>query len=196
MTPQVEARLNDLLEPVRDQAVGELLRALAGELDSGAEVVAEPVDRDAAGRVLRAGPLGLPRRHDLRVTRDGRAALRRVESTPPFLFEPLSMVAEGGFTTVISPFRWEAAELVVETRRTRPDWRPLRLWFLEWFQSRFGELAPDLDGAVHAVSGPETVTDGFHLTVDLGSAPLAALAGLVAAIEESGCLRLRIGADA
>ena len=195
MTPQVEARLNDLIEPVRDQGVGELLQGLAADLDSGAEVVAEPVDRDAEGRALRSGALSLPRRHDLRVTRGGRTVTRRIESPQPMPFEPLCMVAEGGFTTVISPFRWESAELLIETRQTRPDWRPLRLWFLDWFQSRFGDLAPDLDSAVHALSGPRPVAEGFRLTLDLGSAPLAALPELIAAVEESGSLRLRIGQE-
>jgi len=193
MTPQVEARLSDLVEPVRDQAVGELLQALASDLDSGAEVVAEPVERDPAGRVRREGPLDLPWRADLRVTRAGRSLMRRIESPAPVSFEPLCLVAEGGFTTVISPFRWEAAALLIETHRNRPDWRPLRLWFLEWFQSRIGELAPDLDGAVHRLTGPRQGPEGYRLTVDLGSAPFAAFMGLIAAVEETGGMRLRIG---
>ena len=195
MTPQVEARLHDLIEPIRDQTVGDLLQALAAELDGGAEVVAEPVERDADGRVVRSGTLRLPRRHDLRVTRVGRSRVRRVPAPAPLSFEPLCMVAESGFTTVISPFRWEAADLVVETRESRPDWRPLRLWFLDWFQSRFSELAPDLDGALHTLCGPHPVPEGHRFTLDLGSAPLAALPGLIGAMEESGSLRMRVGEE-
>jgi hypothetical protein len=195
MTPQVEARLNDLIEPVRDQAVGELLQALAADLDSGAEVVAEPVERDPSGRVVRDGELNLPRRRDLRVTRGRRTIHRRVETPVALQFEPLCMVGEGGFTTVISPFRWEAAELLVETSQARPSWSALRLWYLEWFQSRFGDLAPDLDGAVHSVTGPRETAEGFRLTVDFGSAPLGAFMGLIAAVEESGAMRLRVGQE-
>lgn len=196
MTPQVEARLNDLVEPIRDQAVGELLQALAADLESGADVIAEPVERGPGGRVLRDGLLNLPVRRDLRVTRAGRTIRRRIESPFPLQFEPLCMVGEGGFTTVISPFRWEAAELLVEIHQARPDWRPLRLWYLEWFQSRFGDLAPDLDGAVHALIGPRETPEGIRLTVDFGSAPIAALTGLIAAVEASGATRLRIGQEA
>ena len=193
MTPQVDARLSDLLDPLRDVAVGELLQGLAEELEKGAEVVPEPVLRDAAGRVVRDGALSLPRRGDIAVTKGGRTLVRRIESPEPRRFEPLCLVSEAGFTTVVSPFRWEAAEMVVETHQERPDWTPLRHWFLEWFQPRFGELAPDLDGAVHGLTGPQAGPEGIRLTLDFGSAPLGAFAAMLQAMEETGALRVRIG---
>jgi len=195
ITPQVEERLNDLLDPVRDQSVGALLQALAGELDSGAEVTPEPVERDAEGRVSRHGVLSLPRRADLVVTREGRSLIRRVADPATPQFEPLCLVAEGGFTTTISPFCWEEVDLFVECRRTPPDWTPLRRWYLEWFQSRFGDLAPDLEGAVHALTGPAETPGGFRLVVDFGSAPVAAFTAMLSAMEETGALRLRVGRE-
>ncbi|MDT8345048.1 MAG: hypothetical protein RQ752_11535, partial [Thermohalobaculum sp.] len=69
---RLDSRLADLLGPVRDVAVGSLLEALARRLDAGAEVDAEPMRRDADGRVQRDGALMLPRRGDLRVATGGR----------------------------------------------------------------------------------------------------------------------------
>ena len=188
----LEARLRDLLEPLRAQGVSALLRALAGALERGGEVEAEPVRRDAEGRVAREGTLDLPERGDLAVTRAGRRLVQRVEAPLAASFEPVTLVSEGGFTAVISPFRWEAAELCVESRQARPDWRPLRLWFLEWFQPSFADVAPDLEGCVHRLSGPWRREGCWVLELDLGSAPVAAVPPLLDAVARSGALRLRI----
>lgn len=188
----LEARLAELLDPLRAQGVGALLQALAAALEAVADVETEPVRRDADGRVLREGPLALPERADLAVTQDGRRLLRRAESEPEPRFEPVTLVSEGGFTTVLSPFRWEAAELLVEARQSAPDWGPLRLWFLEWFQPSFADVAPDLDGCVHRLSGPWPRGDGWRMELDLGSAPVAAVPALLEAVRRSGALRLHI----
>lgn len=191
----LDRRLADLLGPVRDQCVGAMLDALATAIDSGAEVEAEPLVRDASGRPVRDGPLGLPRRTDLGVTRGGRRLPRRIESAEVAGFAPITLVAEGGFTTVVCPFRWEAAEILLETRQSLPDWTPLRHWFLEGVQGRMIDVSPDLTGALHALDGPREGAQGLRLTVDFGSAPLSAFAGLMAAVSESGCLRMRVGQD-
>ncbi|MGF1447582.1 MAG: hypothetical protein ACFBRM_15475 [Pikeienuella sp.] len=190
---QLEARLRDFVEPLRNHAVGTLLQAIAEAIEQGAEVEPEPVLRDAEGRVVRSGPLSLPRRGDVAVTRAGRRLIRRVEGGGLDSFEPMTLVADGGFTTVLAPFPWEEATLIVETVQPKPDWGPFRLWFLEWFQPRMSDVAPDLDGVVHAVEGPWPAGGAYRIGVDFGSAPTAAVAGLIAAVGQSGALRLRIG---
>jgi hypothetical protein len=75
---------------------------------------------------------------------------------------------------------------------SEPDWGPLRHWFLEWFQSRLSEVAPDLLGAVHSLDGPWRRGQGWAFTVDFGSAPLACLDNLIAALGEAGAARMRL----
>jgi len=190
---QLDARLNDLLEPLRTHGVGELLHALAGAIDAGAEVTPEPLRRDGDGSVLREGPLSLPERGDLLTVRDGRRLVQRVDGTLVEGFEPVTLVADGGFTTVISPFRWGAAEARIEAVQARPDWQPIRLWYLDWFQPKMGDVAPDLCGALHAMQGPYQTDGGWCLEIDFGSAPTAAVPALIAACGRTGALRLRIG---
>lgn len=188
----IDARLQDLLAPIRSAGVEALLKALAVALAEGSEVEAEAVRRDDEGRVLRSGPLDLPSRTDLLVGRDGEAAERTVTAEAVPAFEPMTLVADGGFTTVLAPFRWDAATIRVETRR-EANWQPLRRWYLEWFQPRHGDVAPDLGGLVHGLEGPARPGWVWEMEIDFGSAPTEAVTGFIAAVAASGALRLRIG---
>ncbi|MEM6354572.1 MAG: hypothetical protein AAF844_02680 [Pseudomonadota bacterium] len=285
-----DARLTDVLEPVRDLTVSELLEAMARTLDAGHDVHAEPKARNPAGQPLREGRLALPCRHDLLVRHPGGTLPREVQGGGILRFEPITIVEPEGFVCVIGPFRWDAVHVLVEeaarpatlcgdpreagseplpsspaamlpeglanpaeaesvTNKSKleaandvaggtgeppkgvggavpknddrppaakfplteaaknpasrakielgdgsePDWRPLRRWFLEWFQSRFADEAPDLDGAVHSVQGPDRVPGGWRLRIDLGSAPVDAVSALIEALEATGAHRVRIG---
>jgi len=190
---QTDARLADLLSPIRAQGAVALLDAIARTLETGAEVEAEPVLRDADGRVRREGPLALPRRADLMVARDGQTLPACTETEAALALMPDTLHYPGGFRVVIASFRWDAAEILIETRDGAPDWQPIRQWFLEWFQSRHADVAPELAGAVHALEGPRAGLDGWRLTVDFGSAPVAALTALIAAASETGARRMRLG---
>ncbi|MEM7526808.1 MAG: hypothetical protein AAF416_03920 [Pseudomonadota bacterium] len=218
---RLDTRIIDVLEPVRDLAVGELLETIARTLDEGHTVHAEPKARDRAGQVLREGRLALPSRRDLLVRHAGGSLTREIQGPGLLQFEPITLVEPDGFVCVIGPFRWDSALVVLERAEApaapaceaaplpqgadmeaaveaaspiaEPDWRPLRRWFLEWFQSRFSDEAPDLDGAVHAMYGPEDVPVGWRLRIDLGSAPVEALNDLVGALAATGAARVRIG---
>jgi hypothetical protein len=185
--------LAELLEPLRDQAVGSLLEAMARALETGAAVVPEPELRDDAGRVLRQGPLNLPQRGDLEITRDGDSRLRRVEGGPAPEGESLVARTAEGFEAEIHAFRWDAAEFTLLSRGVSPDWAPLRLWFLEWFQSRYSEVSPDLYGALHSLQGPEDVPGGYAFILDFGSAPAACVTDLIAAAAATGAESMRLG---
>lgn len=186
--------LEEVLAPVRESAISALLTAQARAIEAGAEIEPEPVRRDPAGKVKRQGRLGLPGRGDLSVTMDGRTLIQRVEARRVTAFPPMEVRTRSGFTGLIGPFRWEDAELRFEVRRgSNPNWSPVRLWFLEWFQPRQTRLQPELAGVVHALEGPEEHGSGWQLHVDFGSAPVAAIAGLIEASAETGCAGLKIG---
>lgn len=187
--------LEEVLAPVRESAVAALLTAKARAIAAGAEIVAEPVRRDPAGRVRRQGELRLPARGDLAITMDGRTLIQRIEARNVIAFPPVEVRTQSGFTGLIGPFRWEDAEIRFDfgSRGTRPGWSPIRLWFLEWFQPRQSRLQPELGGVVHALEGPEDRGDFWQIHLDLGSAPVAAIIALIETAAETGCSRLRIG---
>ena len=97
------------------------------------------------------------------------------------------------FVAVICPFRWDAAPLMVDSEDPAMSWTPIRRWFLEAFQSRYGELAPDLDGAAHALIGPRQVRQGSEFEIDFGSAPVEAFSDMLDAFALSGARHIVIG---
>jgi hypothetical protein len=185
--------LEEALAPVRESAIAALLAAQARAIEAGAEIEPEPVRRDPAGQVKRQGRLGLPSRGDLSVTLDGRTLIQRVEARRVTAFLPIEVRTRSGFTGLIGPFRWEDAEVSFEALGGRPNWAPIRLWFLEWFQPRHSQLQPELSGCVHALDGPEEVGTVWKIHVDFGSAPIASVAALIETASETGCAKIRIG---
>ncbi|MEO1774666.1 MAG: hypothetical protein AAFS07_06920 [Pseudomonadota bacterium] len=190
---RLDARLTDVLVPVRDIAVGEILEAMARSLDRGYDVRAEPKRRDATGHVTREGELMLPTRGDLQVRYNGHDLTEEVRTRGSLAFEPVTLVEPDGFVCVLSPFQWDNAKVLVERGEDQPDWGPVRRWFLEWFQSRFSAEAPDLDGAVHRLQGPDETGAGWLFTMDLGSAPVETLSDMIGAFAATGAARIRIG---
>ena len=185
--------LEEILAPVRESAISALLTAQVRAIEAGAEIESEPVRRDPAGEVKRQGRLRLPSRGDLSVTMDGRTLIQRVEARRITAFPPVEVRTRSGFTGVIGPFRWEDAEIRFEPRGARPNWTPIRLWFLEWFQPRQTRLMPELGGVLHALEGPEDRDGSWQMHLDFGSAPIAAVASLIETAAETGCSGLRIG---
>lgn len=190
---RLDQSLSDLLDPVRDMAVAGILETMAAHLRSGADVRAEPKLRDPDGLVRREGVLALPRRADLAITKAGRTLIQRVEGTPLISFTPVTLSTGSGLSATIAPFHWDAAEVRVEARQLRPSWSPLRHWFLEWFQSRYAEVAPDLDGSVHAIDGPRQTEQGWEFLVDFGSAPVQCVPDMIEALATTGASRVQIG---
>lgn len=203
---ETQTVIEELAGPARDAAVGALLEAIAGELGRGAELTPEPELRDASGAVTRSGPLSLPRRADFLVIRNGRRLFRQIEGAPAGEGEdggdtpdrdragdPVALATEDGFVAEMAPFRWDAAQMTVYARQDQPDWAPLRRWFLEWFQTRHSEVAPELFGAVHSLDGPRRNGRGWIFTVDFGSAPVTCLADLISAVASTGAARMRLG---
>lgn len=190
---RLNPELADVLEPVRDIHVAGLLELMARELTLGADVEAEPVDRGADGRIRRHPPLDLPRRHDLRVAREGRVLTLRAPNHATLRFAPIDHAISDVSSLRIAPFCWGAVTLLARGAAGAPNWTPVRRWFLEWFQARFGEESPDLLGVAHAVDGPVAEKDGWRFTIDLGSASVAGFLAMVDAFGQTGCAEIRVG---
>ncbi|MGF1658464.1 MAG: hypothetical protein ACFCUS_03490 [Rubrimonas sp.] len=191
---RVTDEMLDLLEPVRDLCVADLLAGMGEALNDGGEVDAEPVDRDADGHIRRAPPLNLPRRHDFSVRAHGATILRRTSGRAALRFAPVTTAVDDRAAARIAPFDWAAADIhLVWDGPGAPDWTPLRRWYLEWFQARFGEESPDLLGVVHALHGPRADAAGWRVTVDLGSCSVRGFGAMLAALARAGFRDIRIG---
>ena len=191
-----DRRLDDVLAPLRDLHLADMLEHIARALDAGARVLPEPWRRGPDGKVLREGFLHLPARHDLEVARAGRVLHPRVDTRLEIGFDAIETPDSSGFSLAIHPFQWQAAELVLETRQRMPNWTPLRLWFLEFVQSNYGEEAPDLHGALHKLGDPERRGARISFRIDFGSAPLRCVPALIEALAQTGAARGRLQAAA
>lgn len=185
--------LDEMLTEARENTVAALLAAQARALNAGAEIEAEPVRRDPNGAVMRVGRLDLPSRGDLSVSYQGRTLIQRVESADTPLFEQVAARNGDGFSALISPFHWDDARITFLARVGTPNWTPLRLWFLEWFQPRQSPLQPDLAGVVHSFDGPHKAETGWTARADFGSAPITAISDLVEAASGTGCSAMTVG---
>lgn len=190
---RLDEGLAHVLEPVRDLAVGELLDLISGSLEQGLEIRNEPILRDDADRVLREGPLHLPARADLVIRDKGRNRMEQAPSAGTLSFDPVTVNRSDGFSAVIAPFRWSAAQILVEGSGTMLNWTPIRRWYLEAFQTRFTDLSPDLDGTVHALSGPSDTDAGWAFEIDFGSAPAETIAEMLDAFALAGAARVVMG---
>lgn len=190
-----EDTLADLVGEARDLAIGQLLEKMGRALEGGARVRHEPFQRTREGRVLREGPLHLPRRADLAVTEGTETRILRLPAAPQPMFKPCSVPRPDHFLLKVRPFSWNRARMFLRGDAGGIDWKPLRHWFLEAFQSRYDDVAPDLDGAVHALLGPREVEDGWEITVDLGSAPLSSFLELIDTLVIARARRLTISAS-
>ncbi len=188
--------LEALLSPLREIHLVDLMQRMERAAQAGGEVTPEPWRRGPDGKTVRGDALNLPSRHDFEVETDGRILHPRVETLlPPTLamgFTPVAAGAATGASLMIRPFRWEAAELVLEASAGAPDLSALRRWFLEFSQPSQSMEAPALLGVLHALGPPRPAAGGVTLRVDFGSAPISAIAALVEALSEAGVMRARL----
>ena len=187
--------LVERLSAVRQPVVAALLEAQANALNNGAEIDPEPIQRDASGAIVRAGPLNLPQRGDLATTRDGRTLIKRVDAPPGPDFKPFPAYNGPDYSAEVHAFAWDHAVLDMRSNQSDPSWTALRHWFLEWFQARPTDLSPELSGAIHGLQGPWRAPGRWRAIVDLGSAPPTCVPGLIAAVAQSGCASMTIGAE-
>lgn len=190
---RADERLEEALGPLRRVHLADLTERMGRAREAGGQVTPEPWRRDAAGRTRRDGRLDLPSRHDFEIDGGQRRLHPRVETPLEAEFPPFAALGPDGFALDIRPFRWDAAELVLRLTHARPNWAPLRLWFLEFSQPGQCPEAPELLGVLHALQDPRPAGPGAALRIDFGSAPLAAVPALAAAAAQTGASRARLG---
>jgi hypothetical protein len=190
--------LTEALDALREHHVSALLETMAGLIEAGADVEAEPWLRGSDDLPRRSAVLRLPARGDLAATRGGLslplpAFVPEPPEALPVSFPDSTLVLDDGFELTVSPFPWQGAELAIRSGPRPPDWSPLRRWALEWMQGRLGPESPELAGAIHALGDPRQHGSEFRLAVDFGSAPLEAFGALCAALPSLGAAEAALG---
>lgn len=191
VTPAFE--IEQRLAHIRDETVATILREIAALIASDVDCTPEPVILNAEGAPVREGALNLPRRGDIETRSAIRTLVRRVESKPSEPFEPMSYVTDDGTKAAIATFAWDRLHVFGIADAGAPNWQPLRLWFLEWFQPRNTDVHPELSGVLHSLTGPKDTGQGYSITIDLGSAPIDCIPALIEAMALTGCYDLTLG---
>jgi len=162
-----------------------------------ARIVAEPALRGPGGKVARQGNLKLPVRTDLVIRSSTVNESISVAKEKPLDFEPVFVDWTPTLKVLLAPFRWEECRVLAGGLANQSDWHPLVEWYERWFDE-FDLKAPlkkDLQEVVHRLADPQ-VKDGMALlTVDLGSAPIAALEELLDALANLGASSLQVGEE-
>ena len=171
--PEIE----DILGPVRDQYVIAFITALRDCEALGDEVVVETVRKDPNGAIRRYGMLSLPIRDD--GTCDAGSDLLNVPPQKPVYQESHLLTFGKTLTCEIRPFVWNDVWICTQPPCPSALLMRLRLWYLDWFQSRVVDSSEDLSGALHRFDGPHEQEDGHWFHADLGTAPVDAILSLL-----------------
>lgn len=146
------------------------------------------------GDVVTEGLLDLPARGDCFVIRDGAVVdVLQIDTKEMLSFDPIGLNwCDGDVSVRLAPFQWNWMQLRVHGVSSKTCRVPIRNWFLRWFKDD-DSVTDDLLGAVHFMSDPED-GDGFvQFSIDLGTAPVAAIEELLDAAVIAGVTAVEIG---
>lgn len=123
---------------------------------------------------------------------DGQPQIARIDAPSPPIVPPTTLDA-GGTPVSLYPFAWDDCPVSF----SHPDfpWPDLHNW-LYLHIDRHAQFPADpsgLHGVIHSVSPPESRGSRHYLYVDLGSAPVSALADLIDLLTSRGATRIAFG---
>ena len=160
-----------------------------------ARVFTESTLRMKNGLAARKGPLKLPFRKDLVVRSPTVRGSFEIKTEEALQFEPLTFTWGQGLPVTVAPFRWEECPVQIQGFRVGDEPVPLVDWYERWFDEfdTKGPFKKDFQEVVHFLEITERKDEIAKLTIDLGSAPKAAIEELLDALEQVGCTRIDIG---
>jgi len=157
----------------------------------------EPAYRRADGSLAIEGLLHLPCRADI-IAASGPSAGQpiRVDSETQLRFEPVSFHV-GETPVSFYPFVWDWAAVEVGGLNEETIAQAFKAWFLEWFdtEDQNDPTEDGLFGVVHFMSDPARTTQGWVVTIDLGSLPEEALEDLLRRMSDVGASQIRVGSQ-
>ncbi len=181
--------MGDLLGAIREHYVAQFAATVK---ESSAHI--EPAFRNADGSLSLQGALGLPCRADFIPTLGPLAGEPQVvDSESRLTFEPIaSMYLSCALD--FDPFTWDWVTMSVNGVEIAVVSTVIREWFYRWFDpDDVNEAdASGLSGVVHFASDPVSTAGGVEVTLDLGSAPAAALEELLKTMATRGASQVRL----
>ncbi len=183
--------LLELLAHVREHYVDRLSAWLHEEQDA----IGEAAVLSADGTVAREGILELGMRVDgVRLVDGEPDETVEVDTETYVTFETVTFEWDG-MSVVLEPFKWNAMWLEFEGVPVSAPFDPIVEWFRKWMDEA-DTHRPDpetrLLGAVHYLSDPSPIKNGWRFHFDLGSAPENAVSDLLDVIAALGAKRARI----
>lgn len=188
--------LGELLDSIRDLYLEGVHETIAEhrEDQTRGRLVLEPILHTEDGEPAHEGDLDLPMRADMFIVEGDEAIEVSIDSGSMLDFEPFEFHIEAaqGPAFLMTPFVWDNLEITLNgLDPTATDWSPLTSWFRAWFDD---EQEPDeeddnvdqLGHVVHGMTDPVVEGEVMRLTIDLGSAPVAAFEDLLAALQMLG----------
>ena len=164
----------------------------------GVTVISEGLVLDRHGDPVTEGTLDVPTRGDLAMSVGGQVTSSVYVDTERMLsFKSIRFVWHGKMNVQVLPFQWNFCPVFVEGLVGEPDWTPVEKWFARWF--RIGDergCGPPWLGVVHYLSDLSIDEARYRMEVDFGSAPVAALEGLLDALREVGATTVVLGVTA
>lgn len=159
------------------------------------KIIAEPALRQPGGKVARQGNLKLPIRTDLVIRSSTMNDSISVDMEKPLDFDPVTAEWTATLKIYLAPFRWEECKIQAEGLSNRIDWLPLCDWYEKWFDE-FDLKAPlkkELQEVVHRLADPQVGGGATLLTVDFGTAPIAAFEEFLDSLANMGAVSVQIG---
>ena len=179
--------LDELLGAIRAAYVQQFSEAVKA-LDAHVEAAL----RKADGSLAENGMPPTPVRVDY-VLRKAQYEPGRVDARTRLSFEPF-VIKYGNCPVTISPFTWDWVRFECDDVSIESLALLVKPWFMKWFDPE-DRNAPDELGVhrvVHFVSEVEKIDSGFAFTADLGTAPIAAIHGILDLLANYGASAVRV----
>ena len=182
---------DDAFGPIRDLYLVHFLNALRDARRGGRTVLSEVTELDQTGAVQKSGILNLPIRDDFIIDPSLSDAVVIVPSPPILEFPPIDTTFEKNLVGRIEPFSWDNLWIMAYPICDSALLMRIRLWYLDWFQSRIVRDPEGVMGVTHRLSGPHEYEGAHWFHLDMGSAPVGSIAALTRLLSRGNVDRVK-----
>lgn len=168
----------DVFGPVRDQYLVAFLSTIRRIRQRDERLDVEPI-RKSSGKILRQGILSLPERCDGAIGPHIPQSPMIVPVLDAVHTQPDQLIIADNLACTVYPFVWDDVWISATPPCASALLMRIRLWYLDWFQSRIVDSTDIVAGAVHRLAGPYEQEGAHWLHLDLGTAPYDALVTLL-----------------
>ena len=130
-------------------------------------------------------------RVDMASNVNGETHLQEVNPGTHLRFEPFSVEVNSVLTVEVRPMNWNGVEVYANTEA---DSQAIEAWALRWldFEDKHAQDPDGLQGVIHSVTLQDSEAGSSRISVDWGSAPLAALEEVIHIFRSSGATKLKL----